>query len=149
MKLATIRNDSGKWKVIDPREGKGVTVAKSAEEAIALMEAANAEITAAAEASSGFRIEIISRDGLPVNGITTTKATDAVVYVQKPSKTNKLTEPRSVTEVDLCEMTGYVIVSRDRGGKIRSEWSGYDFPKDVKVTPGGLASLARLFRAAE
>ena len=46
MKLATLRNDNGKWRVMDPREGKGVTTCKTYEEANQALEAANEEIVA-------------------------------------------------------------------------------------------------------
>ena len=148
---STLRQDGGKFVVIDPREGKGVVGkydAKDVLKAVDHRDAINREISAAAAAGTGPRIEILSLTGDPINGIATTKATSAVVYVQRPSKTNKLTADKETTEIDLCQFTGYVLVSRKHDGTVRSDWSGADFPKDVKMTPAGIAALARVLTPA-
>ena len=66
MKLATLRNDNGKWRVTDPREGKGVTTCKSYDEANAILEATNEEIVAdmlAAKPGKGGKPGIIVKNG--------------------------------------------------------------------------------------
>ena len=145
MKLCKLQNDGGKWKVTDPREGKGVTTCKSAEEAIALHDALNAEIVAAAseEAAASTvpsRIEILSKDGRPVLGVPTTRATDAVVMTKKDQKT--------ITEMDLASITGYVIVSRDHRGRVAKAFTNEeatDFGRAIPVSIGALETLRSWF----
>ena len=140
MKLATLRGDAGKFKVIDPREGKGVLVFKTLDEAAAAQDAANAEIMAESEAAIKAampkisRIEILSRDGAPVHGVPTTQADDSVVFTSKDGSKK--------TEIGLCDVAGYVIVSRSGNGKVRAEWGNPpDFGRYVPISAAGIAAL--------
>lgn len=137
---ATLESQDNKFVVKDPRNGgsiAGTFEAAQVLEAVALRDAINEQLTAA----TGPQIQILSLDGGLIAGIRTIKATDKVVYTQKPTATNKLKADVDKTERDLCELTGYVICSRNPNGKVRSEWSGADFPKDVKMTVAGLLAL--------
>jgi len=61
MKIATLQNDKGKWKVVDPREGKGVSSFDKVEQAVDLFNAVNAEIAAesvAVAAAAGPNISV-------------------------------------------------------------------------------------------
>ena len=147
MKTATLRMDSGKFVVIDPREGKGVVgtfAQKDASEAFALQEKINSEILAEVESASGGkgtgRIEILSTDGKPVLGVPTVRATDAIVVTSKKGVTT--------TEMDLAKITGYVIVSRDRLGAVSKAYTNaeaVDFGRAIPVSRQALETLRGWF----
>ena len=125
--------------ITDPRPGKSPQTfeRKDLEGAVAAQEAIDKEI----EATSGPRIEIISRDGKPANGVPTVQArTDYTVYKNKKGE--------AVTEADMCAMTGYVLVSRDGSGHVRSEYAGgTDISKQQVLTLDGINRLKALFGA--
>ena len=147
LKLAMLgKDDKGNYRITDPRPGHAVEsfAAKDVDKAITRWNEVNAEIGAEFEAAQPKSevIEILSKDGGLVCGIQTRKANDTVVFVQKPTARNKLTAEKSVTELGLCEVTGFVLVSRDHGGKVRSEYAGgKDVPRPVPMTPAGIAAL--------
>ena len=142
MKLATMQFKNGKVSLIDPREGKAVETfdAKELERATDRLNEVNAEIIAAnAPAPSAGRIEILSKDGKPVLGIPTTQATSAEVMKSKKGP---------ITEADLADITGYVIVSRDRKGNVNTAFTNdeaTDFGRCIPVTVQALETLRGWF----
>ena len=144
MKLALLTFKNNKVTITDPREGHSPESfeAKDIEKASERLNAINAEIVAAATPRTG--IELLSRDGQPINGVATKAASDAAVFITKAKKageTDKIT-----TERDLCDVTGYVLVSRDHGGKVRAEWGNPpDFGRYTPITTAGIDALRGMF----
>ena len=144
MKLATFTFSKDKITLTDPRPGHAIQTfeRKDLELADAARAAIDAEIVAAATPRTG--IELLSKDGELINGIATKAASNAAVFTTKAKKageTDKIT-----TERDLCDVTGYVLVSRDHGGKVRAEWGNPpDFGRYTPITAAGLDALRGLF----
>lgn len=160
MQTAKITSDGKGWKVTIPAavDFGGVKADAGvekfpADKALDAMNRCNAINEAyegkdkADKAATGPRVEILSLDGKPVDGIPTVQATDEVVYTTKPTEKNKLKEPKHTTERDMTAVTGYVLVSRDRNGKIRQGWTNADaadFGRPIPLTLAGLAAVRAL-----
>ena len=131
--------------------GKSFTSIKEAEAEYARLSAEVAAEKAAIEAkaaalaarANGGNIELLSMDGGHVQGVKTIKATDAVVFESTDKKSGKV---KTTTERDLCAVTGYVLISRDHGGKVRAGWGNPpDFGRYSPVSAAGIEALRTLF----
>lgn len=118
-------------------------VFKTADEAMERMNQINEGLDASA-AKSGPKIELLSLDGKPFDGIPTVQATDAVVFTQKANPLKGRPTAIDKTEKDLCALTGYVLVSRNGSGKVSSAWAGPDFANYEEITPAGIVALRTL-----
>lgn len=141
--LAKIQANGKKFNVVTPN---GVTTyddfvaANAAAEAYNDAQVALAEQAINAAANAAGRLEIISRDGKPIHGIPTVSASNRLVYKDKAGKIT--------TEEQLCETTGYVLVSRDGSGAVMAGFGNpSDFGKFVKLTPDGIQKLRALLTA--
>lgn len=152
IKLATIVPAGGKLVV---KDGEGNLVhtfdPKEALKAIEAKDALDRAAIAAADQARAAetRIELLSKDGQPVNGIPTVKAGDRVVYKTSKAKGGK-PAGSPVTELDLCEIAGYVLVRRNGAGNVLSEFvPGPDLNRYVPLSPTGIAALSAIFSAAK
>lgn len=155
VKQAIFTTDNGKYKVTDPREGlptSGVKTfdGKATAEAVAYFNQINGELAAEHEAALEAKrpkasIALLSVDGAEVNGISTRKATSNVVY---KAKEKDGIPAHDVTEIDLCQTTGYVLVGFSGNGRVRNEWVvGADGGKPWPMTEAGIAALQGIFGA--
>ena len=143
-----ISQDGNKFKVTDPREGgkiAGTYEAKAVLEAMALAEKITGEINLAALALQGGRIELLSVDGAPVNGIATSKADPARKVYSTKANPEKGKLARDVFEPELCKIAGYVLCRRNGSGNVMSEFvPGPDFNRYTPISANGIAQLAGL-----
>lgn len=148
---AQIVQDGNKFKVMDPREGKGLVGTWEAKNVLEAFEAArtiDAEIAAELLAAQGGRIELLSLDGQPVNGIPTVKASDRRVYTTKANP-EKGKVARDVSEHEICKISGYVLCRRNGSGNVMSEFvPGPDFNRYTPISAAGIAQLVGIFKQA-
>lgn len=134
IQTARISKQGKNWIVQVP--GGEVFKTEDAEIAMAKLNELNALAESAASAGAP-KIQILSLDGKPFEGIATVQATDAEVFKSKDGKVK--------TEKDLADATGYVLVSRDSKGKVGSAFVGPDFARYTPMTANGLSALRALF----
>lgn len=109
------------------------------------------KVNAAYEAltTANARIEILSKDGQPIHGFQTVKATDRTVYKTSKAKGNK-PAGTPVTEIDICEIAGYVLARRNGSGNVMSDFvPGPDFSRYQPVSADGLAAILALHKTQQ
>lgn len=147
MKLATMSFSKDKVTIVVPGQSPEEFDRKDLEKAAERLTVINEGLVAASMPTAG-KIELISKDGKAVHGIPTTQATNAAVFT---SKAKKAGDPDKVTtELDLCEIAGYVIVSRDHGGRVQAAWGNpANFGRYQPISEAGLLTLRGVLVPAE